>query len=138
MLRLIIFFKPYSKYLLAAWMTAVITVSSIPSLPTLKLETEGSVIRLDYLIHFIEYGIMIVLALMAFSDRLFSIQTRKLAIVTAGIVLFAIVDEFHQKLIPGRSFNVKDILSNVTGITSGVIFYLLILKMLKKRLSESE
>ncbi|HOW38954.1 MAG TPA: VanZ family protein [Bacteroidales bacterium] len=138
MLRLIIFFKPYSKYLLAAWMTAVITVSSIPSLPTLKLETEGSVIRLDYLIHFMEYGIMIVLALMAFSDRLFSMQPGKLVIVTAGIVLFAIVDEFHQKLIPGRSFNVKDILSNVTGITSGVIFYLLILKMLKKRLSESE
>lgn len=138
MLRLIIFFKPYSTYLLAAWMTAVITVSSIPSLPTLKLETESSVIRLDYLIHFMEYGIMLVLALMAFSDRLFGIQPRKLVIVTAGIVLFAIVDEFHQKLIPGRSFNVKDILSNITGITSGVIFYLLILKMLKKRLSESE
>lgn len=132
MLRLIIFFKPYSTYLLAAWMTAVITVSSIPSLPTLAIETERSVIRLDYLIHFIEYGIMLVLALMAFSDSLFGIQTRKFAIVTAGIVLFAIIDEFHQKLIPGRSFNVKDILSNVAGIMAGVIFFIVLSGLIRR------
>lgn len=132
MLRLIIFFKPYSTYLLAAWMTAVITVSSIPSLPTLAIETERSVIRLDYLIHFIEYGIMLVLALMAFSDRLFGIQPKKLVIVTAGIVLFAVVDEFHQKLIPGRSFNVKDILSNLAGIMAGVIFFIILSGLIRR------
>lgn len=132
MLRLIIFFKPYSKYLLTAWVTAVVTVSSIPSLPTLAIETERSVIRLDYLIHFIEYGIMLVLALMAFSDRLFGIQTRKFVIVTVGIVLFAIIDEFHQKLIPGRSFNVKDIMSNVAGIMAGVIFFLVLAGLIRR------
>lgn len=132
MLRLIIFFKPYSKYLLTAWVTAVVTVSSIPSLPTLAIETERSVIRLDYLIHFIEYGIMLVLALMTFSDRLFGIQTRKLVIVTVGIVLFAIIDEFHQKLIPGRSFNVKDIMSNVAGIMAGVIFFLVLAGLIRR------
>jgi VanZ family protein len=122
MFRIIIFFKPYSKFLFAAWMIAIMTVSSIPSLPTFKIETEKSVIRLDYFIHICEYGVLAVLALMAFSDEKFRIIQRKVLFIAIGLILFALIDEFHQKLIPGRSFNVKDILSNITGVLAGVIF----------------
>jgi VanZ family protein len=43
-------------------------------------------------------------------------------------MLFAILDEYHQKLIPGRSFNVMDILSNIIGIVAASIFCVLIFR----------
>lgn len=132
MFRLIIFFKPYSVKLFTVWMITIITVSSIPSLPTIKIESEKSIIRLDYFIHICEYGVAAVLALMAFSDNKFRISAKKIIIITAALILFAVIDEFHQKLIPGRSFNVKDILSNIVGICAGVIFCLITFRYLKK------
>ena len=33
-----------------------------------------------------------------------------------GLIIFAVADEFHQKLIPGRTLSLKDIMSNVIGI----------------------
>jgi VanZ family protein len=42
--------------------------------------------------------------------------------------LLMLTDEFHQKLIPGRSFNVRDIYSNLTGIVSAVIFCVLLFR----------
>jgi VanZ family protein len=131
MLRLLVFFKPYSVKLFTVWMIAIITVSSIPSLPTLKIETERSSIRLDYFIHICEYGVAAVLALMAFSDSKFIISVKKIIIVTAALILFAVIDEFHQKLIPGRSFNVKDILSNITGVAAGVAFWLIVFRRIR-------
>jgi VanZ family protein len=128
MYRLINLIKPYSKYLLIAWIIFIITFSSIPSLPVLKIETKDSTIRLDYLIHFCVYGILAFLAYLTSSDNHFSLNLRKYIIVTTMVILFAVLDEFHQKLIPGRSFNLKDILSNITGIITALVFWLTVFR----------
>jgi len=122
MLRLFILIRPFSKYLLIAWVLAIITVSSIPSIPALKIRTANADIRLDYLIHFLEYGILSFLAFLSFAGSKFKPGFRKYILITIGLILFAFLDEFHQKLIPGRTFNVKDILSNAVGIIAAVIF----------------
>jgi VanZ family protein len=128
MIRLIIWCKPFAKYLLVTWLLTIIVFSSIPSLPTLKVHTARSEIRLDYLIHFFEYGLLTVMAFLSFVNSEFRLNYKKIILITISITLFAVIDEFHQKLIPGRSFNVKDIISNVAGILAAAVFCLLVFR----------
>jgi VanZ family protein len=123
--RLIIWCKPFARYILIFWFLAIISVSSIPRLPIPAIHTAHSVIRLDYLIHFCEYGFLAFLSFLMLADKMFRLRYRKLIIITLCLILFAVLDEFHQKLIPGRTFNVKDIISNIAGIVSAAGFCLL-------------
>jgi VanZ family protein len=61
---------------------------------------------------------------------------KKYLITAAFLILLAVLDELHQKLIPGRSFNVEDILSNITGILAGLIFCVLIFRKIARRLKD--
>jgi len=111
----------------------IIIVSSTPSIPTLKIHAAKADIRLDYLIHFLEYGILTFLAFLSFAGSEFKPGYRKYILITIGLVLFACLDEFHQKLIPGRTFNVKDIVSNVAGIIATVIFCVVVFRKIADR-----
>jgi len=132
MIRLITLFRPYSRYLLAAWVILIFTVSSIPSLKPLRIETPKSFIRLDYLIHFCEYGSLAFLAYLSFAERNFRINLKKYFLITACLIIFSLLDEFHQKLIPGRTFNMKDIYSNIAGIIAGLVFCVVVFRILKR------
>ena len=132
MLRLITWIKPYSKYLFIAWMVIIMTVSSIPKLPVMKIETGRGIIRLDYFIHICEYGSLAFLAFLSFADDKLRLSIKKYALLTAGLIAFSLVDEFHQKLIPGRTFNVKDIYSNLTGIVAALVTCLVLFRYLGK------
>jgi VanZ family protein len=129
MLRLVTFLRIYAKYLLIAWMLTIIIVSSIPSIPTLKIHTAKTEIRLDYLIHFCEYGILAFLAFLSFAGNEFKPGYKKYIIITICLILFAVLDEFHQKLIPGRAYNINDILSNVLGILAALVFCVVVFRM---------
>jgi VanZ family protein len=128
MLRLLVWCRPFAKYLMAAWLLTIIIVSSIPNIPTLKIHTSRAEIRIDYLFHFIEYGFLALMAFLTFAPDDFKLKSKNYLIIAIGLILFAILDEYHQKLIPGRSFNVKDILSNITGIVAAAIFCVLIFR----------
>ena len=132
MLRLITAFRPYSKYFFIAWMLIIITVSSIPKLPVMKIETEKGIIRLDYLIHFCVYGSLAFLAFMTYAGRSFRLSLKKYLIITIGLILFALADEFHQKLIPGRAFNLKDIYSNIAGNIAGLVFCVVVFRRIRE------
>lgn len=120
MLRLITIIKPFSGYILAAWVIMIIVISLTPDLPVLKLHTAKKEIRLDYVIHFCEYGFMAFMAYLAFSRRDFRITAAGLVTITACIILFALAEEFHQRMVPGRTFNFKDIISNILGIVTAL------------------
>jgi VanZ family protein len=122
MLKLIIYLRPVARYLLITWVITIIIVSSIPNIPTLKIHTAKHEIRLDYLMHFCEYGVLTFIAFLSFAGREFKIGYRKVLLITFSLIIFAVLDELHQKLIPGRSYNIKDIMSNVTGIVAVTIF----------------
>ena len=134
MIRLIIWCKPFAKYLLIFWLLTIIIVSSIPSIPTLKIHTANSEIRLDYFMHFCEYGLLTFMAFLYFVSSEFRFNYKKFILITISIILFAIIDEFHQKLIPGRTFNVKDIYSNINGIVAAVIFCALIFRKISVKI----
>ncbi len=133
MINLIRWLKPYAVYLFIILIIAVLIVSSLPSVPTLKIKTAHSSIRLDYLIHFCEYGALTFLALLWRAEKDFSINLRKFLIITALLMLFAIADEFHQKLIPGRTFNLKDIASNLLGIIASLVFCIYVFRIINKK-----
>jgi VanZ family protein len=61
---------------------------------------------------------------------------RKFILITVGLIIFAILDEFHQKLIPGRTFNVKDILSNVLGILAVLIFCAVVFRQIVDKIEK--
>ncbi len=126
MLKLITGFKPYAGYLLVATTVFILVVSSLPSIPTLKIHTAKSDIRLDYAIHFFEYAFLAFLAFLTFTGNDFKMSMNKYILITFLVVCFALFDEFHQKLIPGRAFNVKDIISNMTGVLASLAFCILV------------
>jgi polysaccharide biosynthesis protein VpsQ len=129
MLKLIIFLRPLARYLLIGWILIIITLSSIPNVPTLKIHTSsGAVIRLDYLIHFCEYGLLTFLAFLSFAGNEFKIILKKYVVIIISLIIFAVLDEFHQKLIPGRAFNIRDIMSNVTGILVVTVFTIFVFR----------
>jgi VanZ family protein len=133
MLKLIIYLRPVARYLLITWVITIIIVSSIPNIPTLKIHTAKHEIRLDYLMHFCEYGVLTFIAFLSFAGREFKIGYRKELLIAISLILFAVLDELHQKLIPGRSYNIKDIMSNVTGIMAVTAFAVILFRLIKDK-----
>jgi len=132
MYKLIAFIRPYAKYLLLAWIVAIVTVSSSPSIPSLRIHTEKTDIRLDYLIHFLEYASLAFLTYLAFAGKDFRIPAVRYLLFTSCLIIFAIADESHQILIPGRTFNPKDLLSNLAGIAGGLVFCVVVFRKMCK------
>lgn len=133
MVKLLALLRPFARYILAAWVITVIALSSTPNLPTLKIHTAKNDIRLDYLIHICEYGFLALMAYLSFlnderKNNKINTCIIRYTVITAALVLFAFADEYHQLLIPGRTFNPLDLLCNIAGIAAALIFSLLTFK----------
>jgi VanZ family protein len=138
MLKLIKFLRPFARYLLIAWALIVIIVSSIPDIPTMEIHTPRADFRIDYFLHFCEYGLLTFLTFLSFAGSDFRINFRKFLMIAVSLVVFAFLDEYHQKLIPGRSYNINDFLSNTTGILVIIIVTIFVFRAIRngKKLSE--
>jgi VanZ like family. len=138
MLKLIIFLRPIARYLLIAWVLTIIILSSLPNIPTLKIHTARAEFRLDYLMHFCEYGVLAFMTFLSFAGEEFKIRFRKFMLITAFLVLFAALDELHQKLIPGRTCSINDVASDVTGVLATIIFTVLVFRSIGINLRKSD
>jgi VanZ like family. len=138
MLKLIIFLRPIARYLLIAWVLTIIILSSLPNIPTLKIHTARAEFRLDYLMHFCEYGVLAFMTFLSFAGEEFKIRFRKFMFITAFLVLFAALDELHQKLIPGRTCSINDVASDVTGVLATIIFTVLVFRSIGINLRKSD
>ncbi len=134
MLKLIIYLRPYARYLLIAWLLTIIVLSSIPNIPTLKIHTARNEFRLDYLIHFSEYGILTFITFLSFAGNEFRFSYRKILLITICLTAFAYLDEFHQKIIPGRTYNIRDFLSNASGVMMAAIITITIFSVIEGRI----
>jgi VanZ family protein len=126
MLKLLTSLRPFARYLLIACGLIIIILSSIPNIPTLKIHTHGAEIRVDYLMHFGEYGLLTFLTFLSFAGNELKITNKKIVIIILTIIMFAVLDELHQKLIPGRTCSLKDTLSDIGGVVIGAIFVIVI------------
>jgi VanZ family protein len=131
MLKLIIYLRPFAKYLLIAWMAIIMILSSIPNIPTLKIHTSRADFRLDYIMHFGEYGVLTFMAFLTLAEDKFRINWKRLIAIAVGLVLLAVLDELHQKLIPGRTCSIRDVASDVTGVAAAIVFTLVVFRSVR-------
>ena len=78
--------------------------------------------------HFLNYFILGVLALNALSFY-HTVNTKSMFIVFLLGSLFGFIDETIQRFVPGRAFTWFDVLTDSVGFLTGMIIYLLILKI---------
>jgi VanZ family protein len=138
MLKLIIFLRPFARYLLIAWVLTIIILSSLPNIPTLKIHTARAEIRLDYMMHLCEYGVLTFMAHLSFTGKEFKINYKKFILITVSLILFAILDELHQKLIPGRTYSLRDVASDVTGVVAAIVFTLVVFRSVRIGIEKRE
>ena len=123
----------YYRNLFWGWLILILGVSSLPNLnsPTIKI-IGGFEFRLDHLFHWFQYMTLAFL-LISWQYRKNPHISRKIFICTLFVgSSLAIGDEYHQLLIPGRTFTYADMVSNVAGVLSGVLVAALFWKPLLK------
>ena len=80
------------------------------------------------LAHFSEYGLGGVLFISLFSTYEWTDRRKIVTSISLG-VWYAIMDEIHQLMVPGRSGAIKDVYIDSLGITTGVIGMLIVIKI---------
>ncbi|MCD6565454.1 MAG: VanZ family protein [Bacteroidales bacterium] len=134
MYKLLIRFKPFFKVFFWLWLLFILVISSTPNLPDLKLNIDESTIRIDYAIHFIEY-FMLVCFFLIWRIKINLNPTITIVLLTLLIgMATGFIDEFHQKIIIGRTFNPIDMLSNFLGVITGVVTVTLYLKIINRKI----
>jgi VanZ family protein len=91
------------------WAAAIFSLSHMSQPP-------GASLGPDYVLHFLEYGILaltVVWGLTAGLQRELTVSGA--AIAWLVVTLFAATDEFHQGFIPGRFSSVRDFVADSVG-----------------------
>jgi hypothetical protein len=98
-----------------AWAAVILTLTSIPApdfAPVGAFAFPGA----DKLVHAGMYGVLGALLARAVGA---ATPPRTLGRLLLGVLLFAIVDEWHQRFIPGRSADALDVVADVAGAAVG-------------------
>lgn len=109
-------YRPLWKILFRAWALLLVYFTARPGKPDEVTAMVGW-IRLDYLEHFILY--MALPVLWQLGSGPFPKAKNSYAIL-AFLIVFGIVTEVYQFVIPYRNFNIADLLLNTAGILCGL------------------
>lgn len=125
--------KQLFKVLFWLWGLTIFILSSLPNIPTQKINIWNEPFRLDYLEHFGVFAIWggLFIVWKAESQGAFVFRNYIWAIV--GLVMFACADEIHQIWIPGRTFNPLDLIYNVAGLLTTYALIPVFLKWIYKK-----
>ena len=78
---------------------------------------------MDKIIHFFEYlTLVMVIYLLLYILPLDILKKKRICIAVSSALCISFMDEFYQIYLPGRSFEYADLLINVVGIFTGIIF----------------
>ncbi len=98
---------------------AILVVSSIPNLNPPAMSFEFS----DKIIHFIEYAVFAFLIYRSISHINININKRQVFILcTLFLSLFALLDELHQRFVPGRHSDILDFVGDFLGAVIVLIY----------------
>jgi len=112
------------------WTILLILLSVIPNSDSL-LDQDISEFRWDYLEHFVFYFILTFFYIFWRSNQKYTIRITELILFLIAGFIFCWLTEYIQIFIPGRSFNILDMASNMAGMIAGIfICYYLILRIL--------
>jgi VanZ family protein len=101
------------KFTVLIYAALIFVISSIPEItpPHLGFKFE------DKVYHFIEYSIFSLLLFFAFFKTKTDFFKKNVFLFSCLIgMIYAYSDEFHQKFVPGRSYDLYDFLADCLGI----------------------
>lgn len=104
--------RPYFLLWLLA-LAAVLLLSLLPGAVVAHIPLAAAHLT-DKDAHFLEYAALAFLSVLAFARSLAGLVCAS-ACVPLGVAL-----EFAQKLVPGRSFDTRDMLANALGVCAGI------------------
>lgn len=110
--------KQLIRLFLVFYFVAIILGSVSPSMDSGALEIDFLDFRTDYILHALAFLVIPVLSFIASGMNCVSYQWKVLLLF--GVIL-AFGAEFLQLLAPSRTFNPLDILSNLFGLSIGII-----------------
>ena len=106
--------KPASRYLFLAlaiaWAGVIFYLSSQPSIDTPSL-FPGQ----DKLFHMVAFGVLGFFLMGGMKTTNSGYRTRQVWFVVALVVLYGLLDEFHQYFVPGRDADIFDVLADAAG-----------------------
>jgi len=122
-----------AAFLLAAisWAALIFYLSSQPSIDMPAL-FPGQ----DKLFHLIAFGTLGFLTTGTLQLLPEGYPTRQVWLVTLTVMLYGILDEFHQYFVPGRSADVYDVLADAIGALLGAWTMYYLVRMLYRQLPQ--
>jgi VanZ family protein len=114
------------------WITATIAglcvffvMLSLLILPDINIESINEILLqfpgLDKILHFFEHcAIVLGIYYLLGNTRLKKKKRWRLLVALATSITFSLTDEFHQKYISGRSFEIEDLFANTLGSLTGI------------------
>jgi VanZ family protein len=114
----------YKRLLLGlslAWLAFLAVLSLIPYDGTELLPETGSDFRWDYIEHFAGYLVLGGLFALWRLNRDFTLPLWEIFLILAAGFIISFGLEYAQVFIPGRSFNVIDVIYNIIGLAAGII-----------------
>ncbi len=103
---------PYT-WLTLAYAAVILIISSIPDLSAPELGFKNQ----DKLYHFIEYGVFSVFLFFSLLNSSRDFLKKNVLIISIFIgASFAVLDEIHQRFIPGRSADILDFAADFLGV----------------------
>ena len=107
-------FKRTARYLFLtlaiAWAGVIFYLSSQPSIDTPSL-FPGQ----DKLFHMVAFGILGFFLMGGMKVTSSGYRTRQVGFVVVLVVLYGLLDEFHQYFVPGRTMDIYDALADAAG-----------------------
>ena len=126
--KIALVYTPFVIYWIALFIATSIPAQSVPSFGVS-----------DKFSHFFAYLILAVLLHLTLSFQEKSVfLKRNAALLTSAIVLlYGVLDELHQMLVPGRSAEFLDWVADAAGALCGVLIITFLLKKFKKETESS-
>ena len=110
-------------YLFWLWISALFIGALIPGLGIAQAELGGFSFRADYVLHAVAFfGIVAIFALAHHRGIYIFKQNGWIKLVVLCFCLGVSI-ELIQRYIPGRAFNLYDLLSNLVGFTTGWVLF---------------
>jgi VanZ family protein len=118
-------------YRLLFWMGyfAVLVVAFLPffrNLGEISLTNSFFELRLDYFLHFLAYFSVCMYYFFGRINKFTLFRNDTLTKFFSGMAFLAIVTELVQLWVPERSFNIKDMIANLSGLFFGIATILVI------------
>ncbi|MBY7144348.1 VanZ family protein [Virgibacillus sp. NKC19-3] len=104
-------------------------VDTIFSSVNLDINSFNHIVRKNA--HFFAYSMLAVFVINALSKS--GMRWYRNSIVTLGVcIIYAVSDEVHQLVVPGRSGELRDVLIDSAGASVGICFYWMVTKIFER------